>query len=721
MKRALFLGVLLLCVAGSGSAQMVWDYAASFSKPGYFAIPSSPALQFSGSISLECWVNPVNISSPSDQTLLCKYNAPGTGFDLTLRSGRIFFEIGGTPRLLGKTVIPNGQWTHIAVVYDSTTQTLTGYINGNVDSLRTSLNAPIRWNTDSLLLGIFQNYPNTTQYSGLLDEVRIWNRAVSQDEIRRNMYTTLAFVSGPYTGVVLSIGFQYLAQAPNPYAPADWSGNYLEVNARGNVLGVQVGTGPSSKLVPNESVRFDGNGYLSTPSADVNNYGSSHTLQCWVWPDSIQSGTLLQKREGSNQVGYTVYLWGGKAAFRINSSTWLMSRQELLTRQWTHVAVVYNDTTRSVSLYLNGTLDTTATPVGIAPPVQSSDSLFIGTGFNGAFRGYIDNVVMSGNVWSRQQIAQWMATGIDVWNKPPDVPPMCVYNFDGSLVSVVLSDYRMKFNGSARFSHPAYFSSVPASPMLRADEQGYPRGFRLKMSDRRIPASTTQGPMLDDSLYVSEDVSVLSMRLAITVNHTMTTDMVVSLVGPMGDSVTIFNRGELRSPVMNINTIYDDGADSAIAYNKSLAWLPRVKPLNPFLSTFSGTSAKGYWKLRIRDVAGGDIGRLYIWGLQFNNQSITGVDESSERVLPDQPKLLQNYPNPFNPKTVVRYQLPVASRVRIAVYDLLGREVAVLANEMKDAGSHDVIFDGSGLASGVYFYRIQAGDFAETRRMLLVR
>jgi len=89
----------------------------------------------------------------------------------------------------------------------------------------------------------------------------------------------------------------------------------------------------------------------------------------------------------------------------------------------------------------------------------------------------------------------------------------------------------------------------------------------------------------------------------------------------------------------------------------------------------------------------------------------------------------QNYPNPFNPTTVVRYQLPVASGVKLVVYDVLGREVAVLVNERKEPGTYEVKFDGSGLTSGVYFYRIQAGDpslrsgqsFMQTRKVLLLK
>jgi hypothetical protein len=89
--------------------------------------------------------------------------------------------------------------------------------------------------------------------------------------------------------------------------------------------------------------------------------------------------------------------------------------------------------------------------------------------------------------------------------------------------------------------------------------------------------------------------------------------------------------------------------------------------------------------------------------------------------LPITWSLGQNYPNPFNPATVVSYQLPAVSEVRLAVYDLLGREVATLVNEKKPAGSYTVRFDASGLASGVYLYRMMAGSFVQTRKMILLR
>jgi hypothetical protein len=83
--------------------------------------------------------------------------------------------------------------------------------------------------------------------------------------------------------------------------------------------------------------------------------------------------------------------------------------------------------------------------------------------------------------------------------------------------------------------------------------------------------------------------------------------------------------------------------------------------------------------------------------------------------------LEQNYPNPFNPSTTIRYVLPKASRVVLKVYDVLGRDVKTLVQETQSAGEHNAIFDASGFPSGLYFYRFQAGEFVQTKRLVLVK
>ena len=89
--------------------------------------------------------------------------------------------------------------------------------------------------------------------------------------------------------------------------------------------------------------------------------------------------------------------------------------------------------------------------------------------------------------------------------------------------------------------------------------------------------------------------------------------------------------------------------------------------------------------------------------------------------LPDYFSISQNFPNPFNPMTIIKYELPENSRVQLKIYDILGKEVAELVNEDKPAGYHEVEFNASSLPSGIYFYRIQAGSFVDTKKMILMK
>ena len=113
---------------------------------------------------------------------------------------------------------------------------------------------------------------------------------------------------------------------------------------------------------------------------------------------------------------------------------------------------------------------------------------------------------------------------------------------------------------------------------------------------------------------------------------------------------------------------------------------------------------------------GADNGDFYLVKL--------GAETSGEPIslsLPLRYSLHPNYPNPFNPSTRIAYDLPSPSSVTLEIFDLLGRRVTTLAKGVQPAGNYSIPFDGSALPSGLYFYRLQAGDFVQTQKMVLLK
>jgi hypothetical protein len=107
--------------------------------------------------------------------------------------------------------------------------------------------------------------------------------------------------------------------------------------------------------------------------------------------------------------------------------------------------------------------------------------------------------------------------------------------------------------------------------------------------------------------------------------------------------------------------------------------------------------------------------------LDWNDRLVTGTTPGRPAPEPAEVILEQNYPNPFNPSTTIRYALPGRSHVTLSVFNSLGQQVAALVNETQDAGYHDVRFDGGTLSSGVYFYRLRAGEYVATKTLLVIR
>jgi hypothetical protein len=113
---------------------------------------------------------------------------------------------------------------------------------------------------------------------------------------------------------------------------------------------------------------------------------------------------------------------------------------------------------------------------------------------------------------------------------------------------------------------------------------------------------------------------------------------------------------------------------------------------------------------------GQPAGSLMPWNL-----TVLGVGTAHGQSVPQEFSLNQNYPNPFNPSTIISYQLPSNNHVSLKVYDMIGREVATLVNEVKEAGSYEATFNASKLSSGIYFYQLKSGQFSSVKKMMLIK
>ncbi|RKY97424.1 MAG: hypothetical protein DRQ13_04695 [Ignavibacteriae bacterium] len=156
---------------------------------------------------------------------------------------------------------------------------------------------------------------------------------------------------------------------------------------------------------------------------------------------------------------------------------------------------------------------------------------------------------------------------------------------------------------------------------------------------------------------------------------------------------------------------------------------------------FVSLSGSGIYSIALQDLSGSNSfveGIKYYWRVKpnytFNLPTAftkpapsfwfgyeNAVEGEGETAIPKEFALFQNYPNPFNPSTQIRYALPEAAMVKLALFDVLGRKIKTLLDEEKQAGYHTFRLDGGNLASGVYIYRLQAGDFISTKKMLLMK
>jgi hypothetical protein len=112
----------------------------------------------------------------------------------------------------------------------------------------------------------------------------------------------------------------------------------------------------------------------------------------------------------------------------------------------------------------------------------------------------------------------------------------------------------------------------------------------------------------------------------------------------------------------------------------------------------------------------------WLFSLNYIKVNIAGtVGVSDNNYIPSTYSLSQNYPNPFNPTTTIKFDLPVDGLITLEIYDILGRKISTLINEHRQAGSYEQVFDASSISSGVYLYKLQAGTFTSSKKLILLK
>ena len=227
-----------------------------------------------------------------------------------------------------------------------------------------------------------------------------------------------------------------------------------------------------------------------------------------------------------------------------------------------------------------------------------------------------------------------------------------------------------------------------------------------------FPFYTGQANTLQDYTAFLPDYGISFQRPVDTVNHGQTSvnRVIAPMMGPFSGTVTYTAS---VSPSPSQGTITFNWSPSN---QKTFSGAPDSLTLNTVVS-----STVPYQNYTITVTAaenGGQRTHSRTWILTVAN--IQGINNTGNDV-PLIYALGQNYPNPFNPTTQIDYSLPKQTFVTISVYNLLGQEVATLVNSLKPAGVHEVTFNASDLPSGIYYYRIKAGDYTDARKMMLVK
>jgi subtilisin-like proprotein convertase family protein len=251
-------------------------------------------------------------------------------------------------------------------------------------------------------------------------------------------------------------------------------------------------------------------------------------------------------------------------------------------------------------------------------------------------------------------------------------------------------------------------------------------GFRFTSThNKAIPDHNVFG--IRDTITITDDLNIGDIKINFHALHSRFSDLSVRISSPFSNLGYLF-----KNP--GLGTVFENAKNPDITFEPD-AYLSmknfevldtgvitgEYRPDTLNLSNFINHNAKGNWILYVVDNRTGETGNLIDWGIEIIPSGASGIKNNPE--LPKEFYLSQNYPNPFNPSTRIKYSIPSGANVELKVFDILGRETAVLVNEYKSAGNYEIEFStaGKAITSGVYFYKLTAGNYSSVKKLVILK
>lgn len=727
LYKIIFPVLALLLMSASLKAQYVTNHAAKFNGTNsHISFASSMENDLRNGYTIEAWVYYSHIQGPTKIIFM-----DTAGISLAISgSGSVSFSYSKNSTAL-LDPFPVEKWTHLAATYDGAT--LKVYYNGELQNSVTTSGVIPPPSPMGYVGGIWHQGNVHGSFSGMLDDFRIWRKAKTPYEITRDMNLSLSVMRT--TGVYKDLAVSYRFDVTSGNVAYDEAGTHPAYGNTSNVTFEDYTNDPAEYSTFNSTLILDGTtAYCVAPPYETFNVSSALTLEAWAKLDMQAPRNSVQEIVGkanTNSYSYRLFIKDDTTAvFMVNAGTGYSIESTISNPfVWNHISGTYDGQTGEMKIYINGEL--AKTEFKIPAPIQDTqtDSVYVGkSGMTSTgstlFKGQLDEV----RIWAEKkrtatEIKSHLNVGISYRNDPW-VDDACVWGFDGRTDNATrsvngqpftaLAFYGSAYMRSGRLNAPIY----SVSPLVwQAPGNFIDATWNLSQKSVTLPPSG----VISDSIYYATDGLVQNAKVMVLLNTANIHNTKVKLIAPDGTTIQLTPDHSSAYVKSDLMTIFSDNASQTISYqgNSMAPFSPSFKPYEQ-LSSLNGKNRKGWWKLKMEINGVGSEGQLVKWGIQ--NSILTSQTGSGEIVL-NSYKLDQNYPNPFNPATKIKFELPadVTGLVKLSVFDITGREVAVLANGALKPGAYEYTWNAEGFSSGIYFYTLKTKGGVITKKMLLVK